>query len=165
MSRRVSSSNTSSFSMLNRSEIKSIRQLDINDTMNTLDLQKRRNYTLNKDIRDETAKIDFFTKKIELFEKEIEQILNKKKYNKTLSVNNPAMVSTSATQILVINRYIQQFKQEIKEAKKKIQTFKKGNQNANDEINRLRNILRVKHLSVGGRTKRTRKRRKTLKKK
>ena len=47
MSRRVSSSNTSSFSMLNRSEIKSIRQLDINDTMNTLDLQKRRNYTLN----------------------------------------------------------------------------------------------------------------------
>lgn len=71
MSRRVSS-NTSSCSMLDKSKIKAERQLDINDKISKLDLQKRTNYTLKKDIRNETAKIDLFTKKIELFKKEID---------------------------------------------------------------------------------------------
>ena len=165
MSRRVSS-NTASFSILDRSQIKSKRQNDINDTMNTLDLQKRRNNTLNKDIRDETAKINFYTNKIELFERKIEEIRNKKKYRKTLSINNPAMIPTSDKKIIAtLNGYISEYNQEIEKAEKNIQTFKNGNKNANDKITKLREILREKNLSVGGRTKRTHKRRKTLKKK
>jgi hypothetical protein len=58
--------------MLDKSKIKAERQLDINDKISKLDLQKRTNYTLKKDIRNETAKIDLFTKKIELFKKEID---------------------------------------------------------------------------------------------
>ena len=175
MSRSVSrsisgsvSSNTSSFNLLNTSRIRRKKQQEAVKTMALLEEKKNSNDMFNSHIITQKYQIDFLIDKIKLLEEEIKKIQNKKKMNKTFSVNSPSMAlmsdSKNREKINDLKRQIKNTKTLIKDIETNISILETGKQNTNNEMKILQEKLNILNLSIGGRTKQTRKRR-TLKKK
>jgi len=161
---RSVSSNTSSLYYLNKPKIQRNRQKEAIETMDSLESQKSRNDMFNEHIRREKYQIDFLKGKIRLLEEEIEKIQNKNKMNKTISLNNQSMTLMSDSKIPKNKREIIYLKDKIEDIKINIKILEKGEQKTNNEMKKLQDKLNILNLSIGGRTKKTRKRR-TLKKK
>jgi chromosome segregation ATPase len=161
--RRAPSSNTSTFMMLDKSPIASQRRIEANKTMRKLSSQKKSGKSAEDNIQEEIKYIHFFIDKINFLRDKLMKLQNKRRNSKTLSINNPSMSFSSTAEMKKINDEIKYLKEEIKTSESNIKALSKYKTTTSNEIKELNKRLSIQNLSVGGRTRRTRKRR-TMKK-
>ena len=162
MSRRALSSNASSLLSLRDGNARRKQKQGASNTMRELEFEKYRTNDYTLKINYERAFIDMTLEKIKYLKNEIKKIQNRRKMNKTMSLNNPVMASMQNLHIPKIKKYIQTLNMDIERSKSNIQVLQRGTKNATEKIKTLSKKLRVQHLSMGGRKRRISK---TLKKK
>lgn len=156
MSRRALSSNASSLLSLHKGNVRGKRIQNASNTMHLLDIEKYRSNDYNLKINYERSFIDMTLYKIKYLNNEINKIQNRRKMNKTMSLNNVAMASMHNSHIPNMKKYIETLKRDIERSKSNIQVLQRGTKNAVEKIKTLTKKLRVQHLSMGGRKRKNR---------
>lgn len=156
MSRRALSANASSLLSLRHGNARRKQKQSASNTMHELEFEKYRTNDYNLKINYERAFIDMTLEKIKYLKDEIKKIQNKRKMNKTMSLNNPAMGLTHNSHIPKMQKYIETLKMDIERSKSNIQVLQRGTKNATEKIKTLTKKLRVQHLSMGGRKRKNR---------
>jgi len=154
MSRRALSANASSLLSLRDGNARRKQKQSASNTMHELEFEKYRTNDYNLKINYERAFIDMTLEKIKYLKNEIKKIQNRRKMNKTMSLNNPAMGLMHNSHIPKMQKYIETLKMDIERSKSNIQVLQRGTKNATEKIKTLTKKLRVQHLSMGGRRRR-----------
>ena len=137
-----------------RDQMKKKRREAIEDTINLIQVENFRSKNFELKMKHQERGMNERIRDIKVLKDEIKKIQNRRKMNKTMSLNNPVLHSAQKTDIPRFKNLIAELEAEVEIFKHNIKILKKGSEKANNKINTLTRKLRVQNLSMGGRRQR-----------